>query len=94
MVLLFGSEGIINPYTLIFAAVFVLGALVFRKTVANDSMGRGFSFIGASVGGILGYMIIDLSIGSLRYGVGLGLILWLVGGFLLADVIGDGEASG
>lgn len=93
MVNYFGTDGIINPVSFLFGAIFVIGALIFRKSVANDMMERGFSVVGSSAGGIIAYIIMDNLIGILKYSVVVGLIVWAACGFLLAEVIGDGEAG-
>jgi len=91
---LFGNkDALIGSMELLFGAVFVLGAFIFRKSVANDMLDREFSVIGSSALGILTFLILDVAINlSLKFCVGLGLIAWAVGGFLLAPIIGDGEA--
>lgn len=92
---LFGNNNaLIGSIDLIFGAVFVLGAFIFRKTVANDMMARGFSLLGSTIPGILAYLVASSFLSSLKYSVGIGLIFWAVGGFLLAEILNDGWADG
>ena len=97
MVNYFGSDGVLsfimNPMSLLFGAIFVLGALIGRKQI-NDNMDRGFSVIGASAGGILGFIIMDNIFHTLKFSIGVGLIAWAAAGFLLAEIIGDGQTGG
>ena len=96
MVNFFGNKNaLIGSLDLLFGTIYVLGAFVFRKAVANDALDMGFSAIGASAASCLVFIIIksvtDLSI---KFNFVFGLIAWVIGGFLLADVIGDGWADG
>ena len=91
---LFGTDAVINHYTLIFAAVFALGGLVFRKTVANDMLDIKFSFIGCMVGAMLPYIILDLMFDNLKILVVGALLGWLAGGYFGGLVLWDGEADG
>lgn len=97
MVNYFGSDGVLsflfNPLSLLFGAIFVLGAFIFRKTIANDSMGQEFSVIGSSAAGFIGYIIFNNILSSTKYAFLIGLLAWGIGGFLLAPLIGDGESS-
>jgi len=90
---LFGTDGIVNHLTLIFAAVYVLGALLFRKNVANDLMGYPFSVIGSSALSILLFTILNIFIENFKIPLAISLIGFFVGGFLLAPLIGDGESE-
>lgn len=91
---IFGKTGIIGGLELGIAAAFVLGSLIFRKAVANDMLDRGFSIIGSCVLGILTFLITSNIFSSIKLSVGLGLFAWVVGGFLLAEIIQDGWADG
>lgn len=91
---LFGTDGIINHLTMIFGAVYALGGLVFRKSVANDMLNMKFSFIGCLVGSMLLFIILDIFFDNLKVLVVSSLIGWLVGGFLTGPFMFDGESSG
>jgi hypothetical protein len=91
---LFGTDGLINHVTLIFAAIFALGGLMFRKTIANDLLDMKFSFIGCMVGSMLSFIILDSIFANLKVIVVGSLIFWLLGGFLSGPFMFDGEASG
>lgn len=94
MVNIFGNkDALIGSLELAIGAAFVLGALIFRKSVANDMLDRGFSVIGASVGGILTFLILNNIFDNLKICIGIGLVAWAAGGFLLAEIIGDGEGG-
>lgn len=91
MVNIFGNkDALIGSIDLLIGAVFVLGAFIFRKAIANDAMGQDFSVIGASAGGVLTFVIVNNIIDSIKYAFLIGLVAWLVAGFLLAPLIGDG----
>lgn len=95
MVNLFGnSDALIGSVDLFIGAAFVLGSFIFRKSVANDMLGRGFSIIGSNVAGIIAFLIMSNVFDVLKYSVGVGLIAWLLGGFLVGDLINDGQADG
>jgi len=91
---LFGTEGIINHLTMIFGAVYALGGLIFRKSVANDLLNMEFSFIGSLSFSMITFIILDLIFNNIKILVVGSLIMWTIGGFLLAPIIKDGEASG
>lgn len=91
---IFGKSGIIGGTDLAIAAAFVLGALIFRKSVANDMLDRGFSIIGSCAMGIVAFLITSNIFDSLKVSVGIGVFAWVAGGFLLAEVIQDGYSDG
>lgn len=92
---LFGNKGaLIGSLDLFIAAILVLGAFIFRKSVANDLIDRPFSIIGSCVPGVIGFIISHHIFSSLKFPIVIGIFLWLVGGFLLGDLIGDGNAGG
>lgn len=93
MTVLFGTDGLINMLTLIFAAVFALGGLIFRKSVANDILDIRFSFIGCMVGSMLGFIITDILFDNLKILVVVSIVTWLVGGYFGGMFLWDGEAS-
>lgn len=90
---LFGTDGIINHLTMIFAVVYVLGALLFRKNVSNDFFGYGFSVIGSSFVGILFFILMDSIFGMFKLSILVSFVGWLAGGFLLGGILGDGDAE-
>jgi len=90
---LFGTDALINHFTLLFAAAFALGGLVFRKSIANDMLDMRFSFIGCLVASMLTFIILDVMFDNLKILVVGGLLAWLAGGFGLGPVLWDGEAS-
>jgi hypothetical protein len=91
---LFGdTNAYITPMTAIFGVAFVLGALIFRKSIANDLLGMNFSLIGSCVCSILAFIVMDNLFHIMKFSFGVGLICWLLGGFLLANIIGDGDTS-
>jgi ABC-type uncharacterized transport system permease subunit len=94
MAVLFGTDGLVNHLTLIFGALYALGGLIFRKSIANDILNMKFSFIGCLVGSILPFVILDAFVENIRILVGIGLVGWVVGGFLLGLWLPDGEADG
>ena len=96
MVNIFGNkDALIGSMELLFGALFVLGAFIFRKSVANDMMDRGFSVIGSSAASVLGFILCSAVFNlSLKYSVVIGLVAWTAAGFLLAEIIGDGYADG
>jgi hypothetical protein len=93
----FGTNGalsfLMNPMSLLFAALFVLGAFITRKAV-NDQMGQGFSVIAAGAGGFIGYVIMDNIFHTLKFSVGVGFIVWAAAGLLVGDLLGDGQSGG
>jgi len=91
---LFGTDALINHMTLIFAAVFALGGLIFRKTVANEMLDMKFSFIGCMVGSMIPFIILDAIFGNMKILVVGALLGWLSGGFGLGPFLWDGEAEG
>lgn len=91
---LFGTDAIINHMTLIFGALFALGGLIFRKSVANDLLDMKFSFIGCMIGFCLSFIILDNTFHILKLTVVVSLICWIVGGFGLGPFLWDGEAEG
>jgi hypothetical protein len=92
---LFGNQdALIGSVDLFIAAAFVLGSFIFRKSVANDMFGLSFSVIFSNVAGILAFIIMQNVFDVLKYSVGVGLICWLAAGFLLGDLINDGQADG
>ncbi len=91
---IFGKNGIIGGVDLAIAAAFVLGALIFRKSVANDMLDKGFSVIGSCAAGITAFIITSNIFDSLKVSVGIGLFAWVAGGFLLAEIIQDGYTDG
>lgn len=93
---IFGNkDALIGSLDLIFGAVYVLGAFIFRKSVANDMLNTGFSVIGASASSCIAFILIKtLTEWSIKIPFAIGLGVWIAGGFLLADVINDGWAGG
>ena len=91
---IFGKTGLIGGIELGIAAAFVLGALIFRKSVANDMLDRGFSIIGSCALGIIAFLIATNILDNLKISVGIGVFAWAVGGFLLAEFIQDGYSDG
>ena len=90
---IFGNQdALIGSIDLAVGAIMVLGSLILRKQI-NDNMGRGFSIIGSSVCGILTYLLVSNIFNVMKISVGLGIVAWAAGGFLLADIIGDGESK-
>lgn len=96
MVNFFGNKNaLVGSLDLLFGAIYVLGAFIFRKSIANDSLGMGFSVIGASALSCIVFIIVKAATDwSIKYAFVIGLVAWVVGGFLLAEQIGDGYADG
>lgn len=89
----FGTSGFECSFVIyIIPAVFVLVALLFRKNVANDTLGMGFSVLGSTIPSLLAYYILFAFFHSFKWSLIAGLLLFFIGGFLLAELIGDGEA--
>lgn len=92
---IFGNENaLIGSIDLFIGAIFVLGSLIFRKSVANDILDRGFSVIGSCTLGIITYLIINGLFDNIRLSIGASILACGVGGFLLAEIIMDGESGG
>jgi len=91
---LFGTDGLINMLTLIFGAVFALGGLVFRKSIANDILDIKFSFIGCMVGSMITFIIMDVLFDNLKVLVVVSLLGWLAGGYFGGLFLWDGYAEG
>jgi hypothetical protein len=96
MVNFFGNKNaLIGSLDLLFGAIYVLGAFIFRKSIANDQLDMGFSAIGASAASCIIFVVIKAATEvSLKVNFVIGLIAWVIGGFLLSEVIGDGWADG
>lgn len=96
MVNLFGNkDALIGSLDLLFGAIYVLGAFIFRKSVANDMLDMGFSVIGASACSCLAFILVkSITDWSIKIPFAIGLGVWIAAGFLLANVIGDGWAGG
>jgi len=90
---LFGTNGLINPLTLIFCGALFLGGSIFRKLVANEILGMGFSLIGGTALGSLLFILID-NIFNLKFAVIGGLVGLMVGGFGGSFIMPDSESSG
>ena len=91
---LFGTDGLINHLTLIFGAIYSLGGLVFRKSVANDLLDFRFSFIGCIASSMLVFIITDFFFDNLKILLISSLIAFFVGGFGLGELLPDGDAGG
>jgi uncharacterized membrane protein AbrB (regulator of aidB expression) len=91
---LFGTDGLINHVTMIFAAVYCLGGFLFRKNVANDLIDWKFSIIGCMIGALLPFIILDAFFDNIKILVVVSLIGWLAGGFGGGLILPDGEAEG
>ena len=91
---IFGTEGIINMWTLIFGAAIALLGFIFRKNIANDLMDWKFSVIGSIACGSLLFIIMDVLFHDLKVSIGIGIVGWLAGGFLLGSILWDGESEG
>jgi hypothetical protein len=91
---LFGTDGLINHVTLIFGALYSLGALIFRKSVANDLLDFKFSVIGSIASSMLAFIITDSFFENIKILVVVSLIAFFAGGFGLGEILPDGEAGG
>lgn len=94
MVEIFGTEGIINMWTLIVATVLSLGGFIFRKSIANDLLDWKFSVVGAIGLGCIGFIIVDNIFHNIKISIIVAIVGWLAGGFGLGNVLWDGEAGG
>jgi len=90
---LFGTDGIINHITLIIAAIISLGAILFRKNVANDLLDMPFSIIGAIAVGSILTIIIQNMFDAFKWALLAGIVGCLVGGFIGGNFLGDGESD-
>jgi hypothetical protein len=91
---IFGStDALIGPIQLLVGAVFAIGALVFRKSIANDMMGVGFSIIGSIGTSCILFVATSAIFGGVQIPFVIGLIGWAGGGFGLAEYLGDGESG-
>ncbi len=91
---LFGTDGLVNSLTLIFASVYCLGGFIFRKSVANDFFDMKFSIIGCMVGALVPFIILDAFTDNLKVLLVISLIGWAGGGFGGGFILPDGEAEG
>lgn len=90
----FGTSGFECSFVVyLIPAMLVLGALLFRKNIANDLLAFPFSVIGGSVGGVLIYFVVYASFHVFKYSVLGGILGILVGGFALSNFLGDGETE-
>lgn len=96
MVNLFGNkDALIGSLDLLFGAIYVLGAFIFRKSVANDMLDMGFSVIGASACSCLAFILVkSITDWSIKIPFAIGLGVWIAAGLLLSPVIGDGWSGG
>ena len=90
---LFGTDGIINHITLIAGTVLTLGGFIFRKVVANDSLGYPFSVVGSSGLSILTFIIVDNIFNKIKWSVVSSFIVFMIAGFILGPLLWDGEAK-
>lgn len=74
-------------------AFLVLGALLFRKNVANDLLGQPFSIIGSSVISLICYYLVYGLFHSFKWSLISGIIGLIIGGFVLAFFLPDGESD-
>jgi hypothetical protein len=92
---LFGNkDALIGSIELTFGAIFVISSFIFRKVVANDYLDMDFSIIGSNIPAVISFIIMQNVFDSVKWSFAVALILWLLGGFLLASIIGDGQANG
>ena len=68
-------------------------ALIFRKSVANEILDRPFSAIGGMILGIVSLVVSYHLLENLRYALGIGIVLTLVGGFAGGFFMPDGESE-
>lgn len=93
MAALFGTtHGLITSITLVLAAVFFLGGSMFRKNVANDTLSMPFSLFGSTGAGLLVYIIFSQFL-PVKWGVAISFIAFIAAGFLIGNIVGDGESS-
>ena len=90
----FGTSGFECSFLIyVIPAILVIGAILFRKNVANDVMGHSFSIIGSSIAGVLCYFVMLGIFHSSKWAIIVGVVALVVAGFLTAPFIGDGDAD-
>jgi len=88
----FGTSGFECSFIIyLIPAILFIGILLFRKNIANDSFNAPFSLIGSVVPGYIAYFIVYAIFHSFKFSLLAFLITSLIGGFLLAELLGDGE---
>lgn len=90
---IFGNTGIIGSIDLLIASILVLGSFIFRKSVANDILGMPFSIIGSTAPSIILFIVFNNIFSTIKYPLIIAIGTFLLGGFLLGDLLGDGEAN-
>lgn len=70
----------------------ILGSLIFRKSVANDYLGKSFSAWGGSILSLIAFIIMN-HITNIRYSLGVALVVLFSAGFLIGDKLGEGDAE-
>ena len=94
---LFGNKNaLIGSIELLIMGLYVLGAMIFRKSVANDMMNVGFSVIGASGLSCIAFVTFHaiFTEWAIKFPVAIGLVGWIIGGLVFSEIIGDGWAGG
>ena len=97
----FGLSGFMCSFVYLIAGGLAILAILFRKNVANDALNMPFSLIGSIAGAEAGFIITGgiISLFSpgdfniIKFGLIAGLGGMMAGGFLLANLIGDGEGG-
>ena len=74
-------------------AFFIMGAILFRKNIANDVLDMPFSIIGAGAGALIPYYVVYGLFHSFKFSLAAGIVGLLVGGFLAGHFLPDGEAE-
>lgn len=69
-------------------------AAIFRKNIAEGILGIDFSLIGGAVGGAIVFIIMIYITHSMKWSGIIGLVGVIVGGFVGATFLPDGESSG
>ena len=78
--------------------ILALGAILFRKNVANDLLNMPFSMIGSIAIGEIAFFVSTFGVAGhhliLKWALLSGIVGVLLGGFICGNLFGDGESSG
>jgi len=85
---LFGTSGaLIGPITLLVGGAMFLGGAMLRKAL-NDFFDIKFSVIGCTAIGCIAYIITSNML-SIKYSILIGLIGFVIGGFIFSFIAGE-----
>lgn len=88
-----GFEGFDCSILWIIIILLFFAAAVFRKNIAEGLLGMDFSLIGGSISGAVTFVVMMYITHSMKWGGIIGLIGVIIGGFIGAKFLPDGESS-